>query len=574
MGVLRVDHPDILEFITAKENTGRLNNFNISVGLTEGFMKAVESGSDYPLINPRTNKKVKRLEARMVFKKIVEAAWKSAEPGIVFLDRLNKGNPTPTMGEIESTNPCGEQPLLPYESCNLGSINLSKMVRYEDGKALIDYPLLAKTVKLSVRFLDDVIDVNRYPLPEIKKATLANRKIGLGVMGFADMLIKLGIPYNSDGALKVAEKVMGFINDEAKKASRELAKERGAFPNFDKSIWANSPWGKLRNATTTTIAPTGTLSIIANCSSGVEPLYAISYIRQHILDDEKMVEMNPLFVEVAKRESFYSEELIQEIGKRGSLKEVPGVPDLIKKLFVTAYDISPEWHIRMQAAFQKHIDNAVSKTVNFPRHATPKDIEKAYLLAYKEGCKGVTVYREGSREGVLIIEESAEKKKPPKGKITPRPRPYQTRGSTQKIGTGCGNLYITINEDDQGPNEIFALMGKSGGCAASQAEATGRLVSLALRSGVDVEAVIEQLRGIRCPSPLWSEGNIILSCSDAISKALEQYHQFKTGKTSPKMVIGQKNFSGICPECPECGSLLEFGEGCVTCRHCGYTRCS
>jgi len=573
MGILRVDHPDILEFITAKEDTERLNNFNLSVGLSEGFMKAVKSGSDYPLINPRNKKVVKRLDARAVFNKIVETAWKSAEPGIVFLDRLNKDNPTPTLGKIESTNPCGEQPLLPYESCNLGSINLSKMVRYKDGKALIDYPHLAKVVKLAVRFLDDVIDANHFPSPQIKKATLANRKIGLGVMGFADMLIKLSIPYNSDRALEVAEEVMEFINNESKKASHELAEERGPFPNFEKSIWVNSPWGKLRNATTTTIAPTGTLSIIATCSSGTEPLYAISYIRQHILDDDKMVEVNPIFIETAKGEGFHSEELLQEIGKHGSLKELSGVPQHIKKLFVTAYDISPEWHIRMQAAFQKHVDNAVSKTVNFPRQATPQDIEKAYLLAYKEGCKGVTIYRDGSREGVLTTGKSAEEKKPPRGKITPRPRPYQTRGATQKTGTGCGNLYVTINEDDQGPNEIFALMGKSGGCAASQAEATGRLVSLALRSGVDIEVIIEQLRGIRCPSPLWSDGNIILSCSDAIAKALERYHQSKAGKVTQKMVTGQKNFTGICPECPECGSLLEFGEGCVTCRHCGYTRC-
>ena len=574
MGILRIDHPDILDFITAKEDTGRLNNFNLSVGLTEGFMKAVESDSDYPLINPRTRKEVKRLDARTVFKKIVESAWNSGEPGIVFLDRLNKGNPTPSMGMIESTNPCGEQPLLPYESCNLGSINLSKMVRYQDGKTSIDYPHLTKVIKLAVRFLDDVIDANRFPLPEIKTATLANRKIGLGLMGFADMLIKLSIPYDSDRALQVAEKVMEYINNESKKVSHELAEERGAFPTFEESIWVNTPWGKLRNATTTTIAPTGTLSIIANCSSGIEPLYAVSYIRQHILDDEKMVEVNPIFLEVAKKEDFYSEEIIQEIGKRSSLKEVPGVPEHIKRLFVTAYDISPEWHIKMQAAFQRHVDNAVSKTVNFPRAATPQDIEKAYLLAYKEECKGVTVYREGSREGVLITEKPEEEQKPQKGKITPRPRPYQTRGTTQKIGTGCGNLYITINEDDQGPNEIFALMGKSGGCPASQAEATGRLVSLALRSGVDIDAIIEQLRGIRCPSPLWSDGNIILSCSDAIAKALEQYHQAITGKSSPRMVPGKKNFSGICPECPECGSLLEFGEGCVTCRHCGYTRCS
>jgi len=571
MGILRVDHPDILEFITAKAESGRLNNFNISVAVTESFMKAVLADKEYPLVNPRTKKEVKRLKAKEVFRKIVEMAWRTGDPGIIFIDRINRDNPTPELGEIESTNPCGEQPLLPFESCNLGSINLARMVKEEKGKTTIDYEKLRKTVHLAVRFLDDVIDASRFPLKEIEEMTRGNRKIGLGVMGWADLLIKLGIPYNSKEAIALAEKVMGFIDEESKKASQELARERGPFPNIGKSIYKDKE--PIRNATTTTIAPTGTISIIAGTSSGIEPIFAISYIRKNILGGERMVEVHPLFEEIARKRGFFSEELMEKIAETGTVADLPQVPDDVRRIFVTAHEISPEWHVEMQAAFQKHTDNAVSKTINFPHTATIEDVERAYLLAYKKGVKGITIYRDRSKEEQVLTTKRSEEEKTRRKRLLPRERPYVTRGVTQKITTGCGNLYVTINEDEEGPCEIFASMGKSGGCPASQNEAVGRLVSLALRSGVDIRAIIEQLRGIRCPQPLWSNGEMVLSCADAISRALERYLEGKGRPEEMAKVKLKKKKTGTPPTCPECGGMLEFAEGCVTCRACGYTKC-
>jgi ribonucleoside-diphosphate reductase alpha chain len=389
-------------------------------------------------------------------------------------------------------------------------------------------------------------------------------------MGFADMLIQLGIPYNSEKGIKTAEEVMKFIHDKAQDTSAQLAKERGPFPNFKGSIYDNGKYPKLRNATTTTIAPTGTIGIIANCSSGIEPLFGVCFIRK-VLDKKELVEVNPYFEKIAKEEGFYSEELMRQIAEKGTLHGIKEIPTKIQRLFCTAHDITPKWHIRMQAAFQKYTDNAVSKTVNFPNDATLSDVREVYLLAYESGCKGVTIYRDGSREE-QVLHLGLAKKEERKARV-PRPRPAVTRGTTQKITTGCGNLYVTINEDDEGPCEVFSQMGKSGGCAASQSEATSRLISLALRSGIDTEAILKQLRGIRCPSPHWQKGGMVLSCPDAISKAIERYMTNGLSTKTLKKTVTTKESAGICPQCPDCGELVEFIEGCVVCKVCGYSKC-
>jgi ribonucleoside-diphosphate reductase alpha chain len=400
MAILRADHPDIIEFITSKQQSGFLSNFNISVAASDDFMKAVEENAEYPLVNPRSKEKVAKLPAKNVWNLMAKSAWQSGDPGVVFIDEINRHNPTPEVGRIEATNPCGEQPLLPYESCNLGSINVSRMV--EDGK--IKWEKLGETARQCVRFLDDVIDANRYPLKETRLLTRANRKIGLGIMGFADMLIKLGIPYNSEKALEIGEELMKFLETHSHKESVELGSERGSFPNFGGSIWKDN-YGTMRNSTVTTIAPTGSISIIAGCSSGIEPMFAISFIR-NVLSGTRLFETNPLFEMIAKERGFYSAELLQKIATTGSLQSIDGIPDDVKKLFVTALDIEPEWQVRMQAVFQKYTDNAVSKTVNLPREATIEDVRKVYELAWKLKCKGVTVFRYGSKpEQVLYIGE-------------------------------------------------------------------------------------------------------------------------------------------------------------------------
>ncbi len=570
MGMLRVDHPDILGFITCKDDNERLNNFNISVALTDGFMEKVESGGEYDLINPRTREVDGRLAARDVFDLIVRHAWQNGEPGIVFIDRINQSNPTPRVGEIESTNPCGEQPLLPYESCNLGSINLARMV--SDGG--VDWDRLKVTVHRAVHFLDNVIDVNRYPLDRIAEMTRANRKIGLGVMGWADMLIRLGIPYNSERALDLAEEVMSFITSEGRAASAALAEERGVFPNYEKSIYSGSI--RVRNATITTIAPTGTLSIIAGCSSGIEPLFAVCFVRT-VLEGTKLFEINPYFEAVARERGFFSREMMERISETGSISGIAEIPEDVKEVFVTAHDITPEDHIRMQAAFQRHVDNAVSKTVNFPNHATPDDVKKVYLQAYRLGCKGVTVYRDGSRESQVLSKGTKERVRAgdhapeERQKIIPRRRPDVVKGTTQAMKTGCGTLYVTVNEDEEGlPFEVFNHIGKAGGCASSQSEAIGRLVSLALRSNIAPEEIITQLKGISCHQHAWSSGGKISSCADAIAKALELY-----------MTKGKGNGNGgklgdvvmQIGACPECGGTVEHEGGCAVCRNCGHTRC-
>jgi len=583
MGILRVDHPDILDFISCKESNDRLNNFNISVAITDEFMRALKDDGEYALINPHTGRPVRRLRAREVFDLIVRHAWRNGEPGVIFIDRINQSNPTPRAGMIESTNPCGEQPLLPYESCNLGSINLSRFVineemrtatSVEDAESMIDWDSLRETVHLAVHFLDNVIDINKYPLEKIEEATKANRKIGLGVMGWADMLVQLGIPYNSVESSQLATRVMRFIQEESKRQSSFLAMERGVFPNFPESVYADKV--DLRNATTTTIAPTGSLSIIAGCSSGIEPLFAVSFVR-NVLEGTRLYEVNPHFERMAKQRGFWSRELIEKIAETGSIRDVPEIPEDVRRIFVTAHDISPLDHVRMQAAFQKFVDNAVSKTVNFPHSATPKDVEDVYFLAYGLGCKGVTVYRDGSREEQVISTKKSEEQVQTEEradiqKISPRKRPEVIRGTTRRMRTGCGNLYITINEDENGNIfELFTHMGKAGGCAASQAEAIGRLISLALRSNIEPIEIQKQLRGISCHSPAWDNGGKISSCSDAISKALERYRE-KGTKSNGSSGHAEEEVL-LCGACPECGGAVEHEGGCAVCRDCGFTKC-
>jgi len=576
MGILRVDHPDIMEFITCKEDPKELTNFNISVAVTDEFMEKAMKGEEYDLINPRTKKPVKKLNAAEVFNKIVEEAWKSGEPGLVFIDEINRHNPTPHIGQIEATNPCGEQPLLPYESCNLGSINLARFVKNGE----IDWKKLKDVTWKAVHFLDNVIDMNKYPIPQIKKMTLANRKIGLGVMGFADMLIQLNIPYDSNEALELGEKIMSFIQKEAKQASIELGKERGSFPNFKGSIY-DGKYEAMRNATVTTIAPTGSISIIAGCSSGIEPLFAISFVRNVLDEEDRLYEINPYFEKIAKEMGFFSQELMRKIAdNNGSVQGIEEVPEEVQRIFVTALDISPEWHVRMQAAFQKYVDNATSKTINLRQDATVEDVKKAYMLAYQLKCKGITVYRYGSRPEQVISAKEERVAEP----LSPRPRPPVVRGVTRKIATGCGNLYVTMNEDEHGLFEVFARLGKAGGCADAQLEAVGRLVSLCLRSGIKPEDIIKQLKAIRCPNPLLARGGPILSCPDAIAKAIEDhikgkevfeparldYFEKREKETRESVQVTEKAPVGVCPDC---GSPLVYEEGCRICKQCGYSSC-
>jgi len=556
MGVLRVDHPDIEAFIRSKNDRGRLNNFNISVAITNRFMDALNRGGDFELVNPRNGKTVRLLSARAVFDKIVDSAWQTGEPGVIFIDRINASNPTPHIGDIEATNPCGEQPLLPYESCTLGSINLSQMVVNNE----LNVNRLTQTVHAAVHFLDNVIELNRYPLDRIEKMSKGNRKIGLGVMGFADMLIKMGIPYDSDEAVFQAERVMSIILKEARNASAARAKMFGNFSFYKGSVFDAPETPFMRNVTTTTIAPTGTISIIAGTSSGIEPIFAVAHVRR-VLDGESLPEMHALFIKAAKKNGFYSKELAAEISKTGSVQAVDSIPDAVKRIFKTSHDITPEWHIKIQAAFQKYTDNAVSKTVNFAAGATHEDVANVYLSAYGAGCKGVTIYRDGSREqqvlnvGAVLRDVS---------KIVPRARPERTTGTTERIQTGCGKLYVTVNSDEEGICEVFAQMGKTGGCASSQIEAAGRLVSLALRSGVKADAIVKQMIGIRCPSPSWQNGKIVLSCPDAMAQVLKNITGVAISERGDIMM-------GICPEC---SSVMVHEEGCMVCHSCGFSKCS
>ncbi len=567
MAILNVNHPDIQRFISIKKGTGILTNFNLSVGVSDEFMRAVREESEFALVNPRTGEIAERINARNLFDQIVDMAWLSGDPGVVFLDEINRHNPTPHLGRIESTNPCGEQPLLPYESCNLGSINLAHMVNETGTEPQIDFERIAEAVHIAARFLDNVIEVNSFPLPEIRDMTLSTRKIGLGLMGFADLLMRMGIPYDSEEALTTANDVMGFVEDTTNAASIELAKERGVFPTFKGSAYDVPEGPRYRNASRTTIAPTGSLSILANCSSGIEPVFGLTYVR-HILDKEEFLEVNPLFEEVARKRGFYTDDLMRALAEGKSLREMDEIPEDVRRVFVSAYDISPDWHVRMQAAFQRHTDSAVSKTVNFPRAATREDVATVYLLAHQEGLKGITIYRDGSREDQVLT--TGIQKIEQKPILSPRSRPKVTRGTTERVSTGCGNMYVTINFDKEGPFEAFATLGKAGGCAAAQLEAISRLISNALRSGLDIGSVVRNLKGIRCPSISWEQGHAVTSCADAIAGVLEKYVEGDEG-TGHVTRIQQKGISG---QCPDCGGTLIYQEGCSICTSCGYTKCS
>jgi len=568
MAILRVDHPDILEFITCKKYHQDLNNFNISVGVTDAFMESVKMLTSYHLIDPKEKQKVGELNAAEVYLHLVEQAWENGDPGIVFLDRINRDNPTPALGEIESTNPCGEQPLLPFEACNLGSINLSKFVTSANGSPVVDYEGLKEIVWLAVRFLDDTIDMSRYPLPEISTMVEGNRKIGLGVMGFADMLYQMGVSYNSEEALQLAEDLMAFIQRQSREASRELAKKRGTFKNFDTSVFKNKKGCRYRNATITTIAPTGTLSIIAGCSSGIEPLFALSFVRR-VMDNDELLEVNPYFEQVAKEHGFFSSDLMNRIAGKGSIADLEDIPEDVRRVFVTAHDVVPEWHVRMQAAFQKYTDNAVSKTVNLPRDATPEDVLKVYNLAYELECKGITIYRDGSKENQVLSFSEKDKKGSTGFMTAVKDRPETLEGFTTKIKTGLGQLYVTVTEFEGQPFEVFATIGKSGRSTTAKTEAIGRLVSLALRAGVKVSAIVDQLKGIGGEHPVFQHGGLVLSIPDAIARVLEKRYLAETtggGRANRKNALLGEN-------CPECGQTISFEEGCMICHFCGYNKC-
>ncbi|MGQ9573037.1 MAG: vitamin B12-dependent ribonucleotide reductase [Dehalococcoidia bacterium] len=604
MAILSVTHPDIEHFITMKADMVTLTNFNISVAVNEEFMQAVEKDRDYELINPRTGQVVGKRNARRIFQMMVENAWRNGDPGIVFIDRINRDNPTPNLGTIEATNPCGEQPLLPYESCNLGSLNLSKFVRQDDGRKAVDWERLASTVPLCIRFLDNVIDVNRYPIPEIEEATRLTRKVGLGVMGFHDLLLQLGIPYDSEEALRLAEQIMAFIQEKANQASIALGEERGVFPAWEGSIYGH-PSGdgaSYRNASRTTIAPTGTLSIIADCSSGIEPLYALAFQRTHYLDPTRpatgtrLIEVNRYFTQVAKDEGFYSDELIEHLAAGGCLADRPEVPDWVKRLFVTAHDIAPQWHVRMQAAFQHHTDNAVSKTINFPQKATQQDIADAYWLAYREGCKGITVYRDGCREMQVLAHTTLNLKGPEQEpengeRAAPaerRPGPYRERlpderqSITHKFAVGEQEGYLTVGLYEDGrPGEIFVKIAKEGSTVSGLMDAVALLTSVSMQYGVPLEDITRKLKNTRF-EPYGRTNNPHIpwatSLVDYIFRWLELKFVPGAVPNSHNPVLKEDNGLLVAPEssglgCPDCGAVLIYQEGCLVCRSCGYTKC-
>jgi ribonucleoside-diphosphate reductase alpha chain len=658
MGILRVDHPDILEFVTCKEDLTQITNFNISVAITDAFMRAVKERTEYALIDPHSGKEVGHLDANMVWDKMIEGAWRTGEPGVFFIDEANRYNPVPTLGSYEATNPCGEQPLLSYDVCNLGSINVGYYVR--DGR--MDWDAFKRDIHLSTHFLDNIIDVNKYPLMEIDALAKRIRRIGLGVMGFADALVRLGIPYDSEEGVEFGRTVMEFVDVEGKRESERLAVERGPFAEWARSIWGPEetaakdargqrirPMKMLRNCNVTTVAPTGTISIIAGCSSGLEPLFAVAFMRNQA--GVLMPDVNEDFVAIAKREGWYSDELVERIAKQGTIK-FPEVPAKWQRVFTTANEIAPEWHIRMQAAFQRHCDSAISKTTNFSHAASGEDVRTIYELAFELRCKGVTVYRDGSRDNQVLSTGATEQAKQTRDQATAdkrrigelegtttelhheierlrkqlfeaeaetlqrrakRSRPDKLRGTTIRKETPLGTMFVSINEDDRGqPFEVFVTLGKAGGAAMADAEALGRLISLALRSGIPLMQVHRQLRGISSDRAVGLGPNKVLSVPDAIGIALEEWWRDKSQGVQQELLPPGPREAGVpalevvnpvsggsegsagsggAPEplqlgfdmsgytqsfmgtCPDCGSQLEFAEGCVKCHVCGFSEC-
>jgi ribonucleoside-diphosphate reductase alpha chain len=660
MGILRVDHPDIVEFVTCKDDITKITNFNISVAVTDRFMAAVEAGTEYDLIHPRTQEVVGQLNAREVWRKIIHGAWKTGEPGVFFIDRANHYNPVPQLGSYEATNPCGEQPLLPYDVCNLGSINVGAFIR--DGQ--VDWDHLRQVIHLSTHFLENVIDANQYPLQEITELAQRIRRIGLGVMGLADLFIRLGIAYDSEEGVALGRRIQQFVDEEAKVESERLATLRGVFPEWERSIWGPDatcardasgnrvrPMRRLRNCNVTTVAPTGTISIIAGCSSGIEPLFAVAFMRNQA--GVLMPDVNEDFVEIAKREGWYSDDLMRRIAEAGHIA-FPEVSEKWQRVFVTANHIKPEWHVRMQAAFQEFNDSAISKTVNFANSASEEDVEVIYRLAYQLGCKGVTVYRDGSRDMQVLSTGATAKKVQEKAAETghataredlavlggardepavadlhgeiaelqaenerlrkvvheleaenlqrrqKRSRPELLRGTTRRLETPLGTLYVTVTEDEKGqPFEVFMSLGKAGGALMADVEALGRLISLALRSGIPMKEIYRQLRGISSDRTIGLGANKVLSVPDAVGIAIERWMQDKQGiqqellpgspatasaVEAPVVSVQHVTQSGeqlalgnsremLSGACPDCGSQLEYAEGCVKCHVCGFSEC-
>ena len=604
MAVMDVHHPDIMDFITCKTQEGQIHNFNISVGASEEFMQAAVKGEDYDLRDPATGEVVGRLNAAEVFKHMIEGAWRNGEPGAIFLDRVNEDNPTLNIGRMTATNPCGEQPLLPYESCNLGSINLSRFVIEGGSQPTVDWERLRHVTRVAARFLDNVIDANRYSVPEIERMTKLTRKTGLGVMGFADMLVMMAIPYNSQEGLELGRSIMRFVKEEADAASEELAHERGVFPAYPGSSLQKQ--GRLmRNACRLTVAPTGTISMIAGCSSGIEPLFSLCYHKHNILEGESLLYIDSNFERMAIEDNFYTDELMEYLANGGSIQDREDVPEWIKEVFVTSADISPQDHVRMQAAFQESVDAGISKTINFHNSATRDDVRTAYLMAWELGCKGITVYRSGSREAEVLTSGATESAaleaagattgaEPATGVLpVPMARPAQVQGVTERVRTGHGNMYVTINSRDDQPFEVFSNLGKAGGCDSAQIEAITRLVSLALRSGIDPAHVVDQLRGITC-CPQWDDGVLVRSGPDAVALVLSRHAvpsderpviALRGGAVSEGAVPvavqqglflkAEANGNGINGRttCPDCSGFLVHQEGCVSCPSCGYERC-